>query len=153
VEFTVKPIGIVGNSRTDIALTDHWGAVTSTITVDERFGEDCLLGLADFSHVEVLFVFHQTTERPDYRPRRPRGREDLPEVGVFADRGPRRPNRIGVTTCKIISAKGRELEVLGLDAVTGTPVVDIKPVMTEFQPADVRQPEWVGRLMTDYFRP
>jgi tRNA-Thr(GGU) m(6)t(6)A37 methyltransferase TsaA len=153
VDFTVTPIGIVGNNRTDIALTDHWGAVTSTITVDERFGEDCLLGLADFSHVEVLFVFHQTTERPDYRPRRPRGREDLPEVGVFADRGPRRPNSIGVTTCKIISAKGRELEVLGLDAVTGTPVVDIKPVMTEVQPADVRQPEWVGRLMTDYFRP
>ncbi|MEV7098100.1 hypothetical protein AB0M80_35195 [Amycolatopsis sp. NPDC051045] len=61
--------------------------------MDERFGDDCLLGLADFSHVDVLFLFDQTTERPDYRSRRPRGRTDLPEVDVFADRGRRRPNR------------------------------------------------------------
>lgn len=153
MHFVMNPIGTVRNDRADIAMTDHWGAVTSTIVVDERFGDNCLLGLADFSHVDVFFVFDQTTERPDYRPRRPRGRADLPEVGIFADRGPRRPNRLGMTTCRITSVNGRELGVLGLDAITGTSVVDLKPTMTEFQPANVRQPEWVGRLMAEYFLP
>jgi len=88
----------------------------------------------------------------DYRqPPRPRGRADLPEVGVFADRGPRRPNRIGCTTCEVVSVRGRELRVRGLDAVDGTPVLDIKPVMRQFLPGRIRQPEWVDRLMADYF--
>lgn len=151
--FVVTPIGTVRNDRTDIAMTDRWGAVVSTIVVDERFGDDCLLGLADFSHVDVVFLFDQTTERPNYQPRRPRGRADLPEVGVFADRGPRRPNRLGITTCRITSVNHRELTVVGLDATTGTPVIDLKPTMTHFQPTDIRQPEWVSRLMTDYFLP
>jgi tRNA-Thr(GGU) m(6)t(6)A37 methyltransferase TsaA len=152
VHFVVRPIGVVRNERTDIAATDYWGAVTSTIIVDDRFTDDCLLGLAEFSHVDVVYLFHRTTERPDYRPRRPRGRPDLPEVGVFADRGPRRPNRIGATTCRIVSVNGRELEVCGLDAVAGTPVLDLKPTMIEFQPTAVRQPAWVSSLMAEYFR-
>lgn len=153
VEYVIRPVGVVRNGRTDIAMTDNWGEVTSTIVVGERFGDDCLLGLDEFSHVDVLFLFDQTTDRPDYSPRRPRGRADLPKVGLFADRGPRRPNLIGVTTCRIASVDGRSLEVVGLDAVDGTPVVDLKPTMLEFLPADVRQPEWVSRLMADYFRP
>ncbi|PZG21160.1 transcriptional regulator [Micromonospora craterilacus] len=153
MHFVVQPIGTVRNSRTDIAATDHWGRVRSTITVDPRFGEDCLLGLADFSHVDVFFVFDRATERPNYQPRPPRGRADLPPVGVFADRGPHRPNRMGMTTCAITSVNGRVLEVLGLDAATGTPVIDLKPTMIEFQPTNVRQPEWVTRLMAKYFLP
>ncbi|SEG80628.1 tRNA-Thr(GGU) m(6)t(6)A37 methyltransferase TsaA [Actinacidiphila yanglinensis] len=152
--FEVTPIGTVHNDRTDVQHTDHWGAVRSTITVDERFGDACLQGLEGFSHVEVLFVFDRLPERDDYREPRPyRGRSDLPPVGVFADRGPRRPNRIGVTCCAIESVRGRELTVVGLDAVAGTPVVDLKPVMVEFQVTGVKQPEWVGDLMSEYFRP
>ena len=124
----------------------------TTILVEPRFGDRCLTGLAGFSHVEVIFFFDRLPEREDYRqPLRPRGRADLPEVGVFADRGPRRPNRIGCTTCEIVSARGRELRVRGLDAVDGTPVLDIKPVIRQFLPGRIRQPEWVGRLMADYF--
>ncbi|MEV0156027.1 SAM-dependent methyltransferase [Micromonospora sp. NPDC050686] len=153
MQFLVQPIGTVHNSRADIAITDHWGAVTSTITVDQRFGEDCLLGLDEFSHVDVFFVFDRATERPHYRPRPPRGRTDLPPVGVFADRGPHRPNRIGMTTCPITSVNGRTLEVLGLDAATGTPIIDLKPTTIEFQPTDIRQPVWVTHLMANYFLP
>jgi tRNA (adenine37-N6)-methyltransferase len=103
--------------------------------------------------VEVLYVFHQATERDDYRePRPPRGRADLPAVGVFADRGPRRPNRIGATICEIISAEGRQLHVRRLDAINGTPILDLKPVMLQFLPTNVRQPAWAGKLMHDYFR-
>jgi tRNA-Thr(GGU) m(6)t(6)A37 methyltransferase TsaA len=154
MDFVVTPIGWVHSGRTDAANTDHWGEVVSTVLVDERFGDACLVGLDEFSHVEVLYVFDQTSEKHDYRPLvRPRGRADLPEVGVFSDRGPRRPNRIGVTRCAIISTAGRELVVRGLDAVVGTPVLDLKPVMREFSPPDIRQPAWVGELMRDYFKP
>ena len=152
--FEITPIGTVRNDRTDVRHTDEWGAVRSSITVDERFGEACLQGLEGFSHVEVLFVFDQLPELDDYREPRPaRGRSDLPPVGVFAGRGPRRPNRIGVTCCAVESVDGRELTVVGLDAVSGTPVVDLKPVMAEFRVQDVAQPEWVSRLMADHFRP
>ncbi|GIF00071.1 SAM-dependent methyltransferase [Paractinoplanes rishiriensis] len=127
--FEVMSIGTVRNERTDIQNTDNWGAVRSTITIDERFGEASLQGLEGFSHVEVLFLFAQFPEDGDHREPRPyRGRSDLPPVGVFAGRGPRRPNRIGVTCCAIESVQGRELTVTGLDAVSGTPVIDVKAV-------------------------
>ncbi|MEV6110251.1 SAM-dependent methyltransferase [Streptomyces sp. NPDC051940] len=152
--FEITPIGTVHNDRTDVQNSDNWGAVRSTITVDERFGEAALQGLEGFSHVEVLFVFDQLPERDDYREPRPyRGRSDLPPMGVFADRGPRRPNRIGVTCCAIESVNGRDLTVVGLDAVSGTPVVDLKPAMAEFHPADIKQPQWVADLMSEYFLP
>jgi tRNA (Thr-GGU) A37 N-methylase len=113
-----------------------------------------LTAIAVFSHVEVLFVFDQFPERDDYREPRPyRGRSHLPSVGVFAGRGPRRPNRIGVTCCAIESVHGRELTVVGLDAVSGTPVVDLKPTMAEFLPVNIKQPEWLSRLMSEYFQP
>ncbi|XVU29169.1 SAM-dependent methyltransferase [Actinoplanes sp. CA-054009] len=154
VNFEITPIGVVHNERTDVQHSDHWGAVRSTIVVDERFGDACLQGLELFSHVEVLFVFDQLEELDDYRTPRPyRGRTDLPPVGIFTSRGPRRPNRIGVTTCAIESVSGRELTVVGLDAVTGTPVVDLKPAMKEFTPADVKQPDFVTELMSQYFKP
>jgi tRNA (Thr-GGU) A37 N-methylase len=150
--FEITPIGTVHNHRTDVQHTDDWGAVRSTIVVDERFGDACLQGLDGFSHVEVLFVFDRFPELDDYREPRPyRGRADLPPVGVFAGRGPRRPNRIGVTCCVIESVRDRELTVVGLDAITGTPVVDLKPAMVEFQPSGVRQPAWVSDLMSEYW--
>ena len=154
--FEITPIGTVRNERTDVQDTDNWGEVRSTITVDERFGEACLQGLEGFSHVEVLYVFDQFSEpEPDdvREPRPYRGRSDLPPMGIFAGRGPRRPNRIGVTSCRIESVHGRDLTVVGLDAVTGTPVIDLKPTMTEFVPRDVTQPAWVSEMMSDYFRP
>ncbi|MYW62990.1 S-adenosylmethionine-dependent methyltransferase [Streptomyces sp. SID8379] len=152
--FEITPIGTVRNDRTDVQDTDNWGAVRSTITVDERFGDACLQGLDGFSHVEVLFVFDRFPESDDHREPRPyRGRSGLPPVGVFAGRGPRRPNRIGVTCCAIESVRGRELTVVGLDAVSGTPVIDLKPTMKEFRVVDVSQPEWVSDLMAEYFKP
>lgn len=147
----MEPVGVVASDRTDPADTDNWGSVVSTIEIDARFPADCLQGLGDFSHVEVLYVFDRAQERADYRARPSRGRSDLPAVGVFADRGPRRPNRIGATICRVLAVEGRRLTVRGLDAVNGTPVVDVKPVMTQFLPTEVRQPAWVDALMAEYF--
>lgn len=84
--------------------------------------------------------------------RHPRGRQDWPLTGVFAQRNKDRPNRIGVTICAVVSVEGMRLKVEGLDAIDGTPVIDIKPVMREFAPREeIRQPAWVSELMSDYW--
>ncbi|WP_225199326.1 TrmO family methyltransferase, partial [Gluconobacter oxydans] len=84
--------------------------------------------------------------------RHPRGRQDWPLTGIFAQRGKKRPNRLGVTVCKIFTVEGMRLEVEGLDAINGTPVIDVKPVMREFLPReDIRQPVWVSELMAQYW--
>ena len=84
--------------------------------------------------------------------RHPRNREDWPLVGIFAQRGKNRPNRIGLTTCTILKVEGTRLHVRGLDAIDGTPVLDIKPVMREFLPrGEVRQPDWATELMAEYW--
>ncbi len=71
---------------------------------------------------------------------------------VFAQRNKRRPNRIGVSVCRLIAIEGRDLLVEGLDAIDGTPVLDIKPVMEEFAPREpVRQPAWSHELMSGYW--
>jgi tRNA-Thr(GGU) m(6)t(6)A37 methyltransferase TsaA len=110
-------------------------------------------GLDAFSHLDVLYVFH-LVEPGDVNlgARHPRGRTDWPRVGIFAQRAKARPNRIGVTTCALVGVAGLELRVRGLDAVDGTPVLDIKPYMAEFGPrGDVREPAWARELMANYW--
>lgn len=73
-------------------------------------------------------------------------------VGIFAQRGRKRPNRIGVTMCRILAVDGLRIDVAGLDAIDGTPVLDIKPVLREFLPrGDHRQPAWASELMRGYW--
>ena len=135
-------------------VDDDWGANRSSIVLDEgRFTPDALAGLSDFSHVEVIFYFDKVPdEKIEYGARRPRGRADWPLVGIFAQRGKNRPNRIGVTTCRLIGVRGRVLTVAGLDAIDGTPVLDIKPYFAEFGPrGDVHQPDWAHELMRQYW--
>lgn len=148
----VRPIGHVRSGRVDAADTDHWGGVIARIELVAELGDRALLGIEDYSHVEVLFWFHQVTPRSSYRePLRPRGRDDLPAVGVFAARGPNRPNPIGTTICPILDVGKDWLSVQALDAIDGTPVVDLKPVMSELLPSQVDQPAWSRELMRAYF--
>lgn len=84
--------------------------------------------------------------------RHPRNNRDWPAVGIFAQRGKNRPNRIGSTICRVLRRDGRRLFVAELDAIDGTPVLDIKPVMQEFLPREpVRQPAWSRELMRRYW--
>jgi tRNA-Thr(GGU) m(6)t(6)A37 methyltransferase TsaA len=84
--------------------------------------------------------------------RHPRGRVDLPESGIFAQRARHRPNPIGITTVEIISVAGNVLRVRGLDAIDGTPVLDIKPYVPAFDDVeDPTVPEWMNRIMKGYF--
>jgi len=149
----VRPIGTVVEGRRD-AVDDHWGTVEATIELDDdRLGPDAAAGLGDFSHVEVVFVFDRVADDEiTWGARHPRGRADWPAVGILAQRAKGRPNRIGVSVCELLAVEGLRMRVRGLDAVQGTPVLDVKPYMPAFGPrGPVRQPAWAAQLMRDYW--
>jgi tRNA-Thr(GGU) m(6)t(6)A37 methyltransferase TsaA len=152
MSFAVEPIGYVRGGR-DQPVDDDWGASRARIELAPRFGPEALAGLADFSHLEVIFLFDRVGEDEiEYGARHPRGRADWPLVGIFAQRGKNRPNRLGLCTCRIARVDGRAVEVEGLDAIDGTPVIDLKPAMREFLPRGVlTQPGWASELMKDYW--
>jgi tRNA (adenine37-N6)-methyltransferase len=149
----VTPIGTVRSSRTT-PTDDRWDAETSSVELDSsQFTADALAGLEEFSHVEVVYVFHRVDPRHvETVARHPRGNPAWPRVGIFAQRGKSRPNRIGTTICRVDRIEGLRLHVIGLDAIDGTPVLDLKPWVREFGPrGDVRQPQWIGELMREYW--
>ena len=150
--IAMEPIGRVQAMRAE-AEDDYWGGVESRIVLDDRFDADALRGLDDFSHAEIVFHFDQVDEvKIVHGARHPRNNPDWPRVGIFAQRGKNRPNRIGTTIVRILRCEGRVLHVAELDAVDNTPVLDIKPVMAEFLPRTaVRQPDWSRQLMRDYW--
>lgn len=148
----LEPIGTVHATRGD-AEDDFWGGVEARIVLDERFGAEALAGIEAFSHAEVLFFFDRVDPAKVVSgARHPRNNEAWPAVGIFAQRGRSRPNRLGSTICRILGREGSTLRVAELDAIDGTPVLDIKPVMREFLPRDaVEQPEWAAELMERYW--
>ena len=150
--IAIRPIGRVRSTRVATG-DDGWDAEQASIELDDAFEPDALAGLETFSHAEIFFVFDRVAEDAVERgARHPRGNPDWPRVGIFAQRGKDRPNRLGATIVEIVSRSGRTLVVHGLDAVDGTPVVDIKPVMAEFLPRSaVRQPAWSQELMRRYW--
>jgi tRNA-Thr(GGU) m(6)t(6)A37 methyltransferase TsaA len=150
--LTLVPIGTVRGGRSE-PIDDDWGAVTCQIVLDGQWPADALAGLEDFSHVDVVYVFDQVDEATiTVGARHPRNNAAWPKVGIFAQRAKGRPNRLGVTTCEIVGVHGRVVTVRGLDAIDGTPVVDLKPYMVEFAPRTaVRQPAWSHELMRGYW--
>ncbi|MBY9066071.1 SAM-dependent methyltransferase [Hyphomonas sp. WL0036] len=150
--ITLKPVGWVRGGRRD-AVDDHWGGERSVIELAAELPESALFGLDTFSHAEIIFFFDKVPEAEiETGARHPRGNPDWPLTGIFAQRGKNRPNRLGLCTCSILGVSRRQIEVGGLDAIDGTPVLDIKPVMREFLPRGaVRQPGWASELMKDYW--
>ncbi len=149
----VIPIGVVRGGRTD-PIDDDWDQVEAEIVLDAaRFAPDAAAGFDAFSHIEVIFHFDRADPgKINTGARHPRGNTAWPKVGIFAQRGKDRPNRIGVTVCRILSVDGLCVRVRGLDAIDGTPVLDIKPVMTGFLPrGEIREPGWARELMADYW--
>lgn len=147
--FTVTPVGVVRSTRNAVA-DDAWDRERASIDLDpDRFGPEALLGLDGFSHVEVLFLMDRVSpERIEHGARHPRNEPRWPRVGIFAQRGKNRPNRLGLTVCRIIAASQTRLDVAGLDAVDGTPVLDLKPWYAAYGPrGPVREPPWVPEEM------
>lgn len=149
----ITPVGAVRSPRADRSDVD-WGAVESIIELDgERFAPDALRGLEEFSHAEIVYFMHAIpASQVTSGARHPRENPNWPLVGIFAQRGAKRPNRIGVSRCRIVRVEGLRLHVRGLDAIDGTPVLDVKPYMREFGPiGEVRQPQWATEVMERYF--
>ncbi|RFU60127.1 SAM-dependent methyltransferase [Bacillus sp. V59.32b] len=150
--FTIHSIATVYNERKTTEDV-YWGNVLSEIRLDKEWDPSCLDGIESFSHVEILYVFHLVQDESiQYASRHPRNNKDYPKVGIFAQRGKNRPNKIGATIVELIKREGNTLTVKGLDAIDGTPVIDMKPVMKEFLPkGEPKQPEWASELMIHYW--
>ena len=149
-EIIMHPIGFVKNevsTRKDVS----WGEDTSVIQLEEDYRSG-LSGLEDFSHAIILFYLDKAKYMKEkHLQRRPQNREDMPLVGIFSQRGKDRPNQIGMTSVKILSVSENSLTVQGLDAINGTPILDIKPYYPVYDKKDAEVPEWVDRLMAHYF--
>lgn len=151
--IVLEPIGVVRGGRAE-AVDDGWGVVEADIVLDPaRLSPEATLGLQSYSHVVVVFHMHKVEEAAVERgARHPRERTDWPRLGILAQPARLRPNRIGVTPVALVAVDGLTLRVRGLDAVDGTPVLDVKPWITGFAPRGVvREPAWTRELMRDYW--
>jgi tRNA (adenine37-N6)-methyltransferase len=148
----LTPIGTVVGGRSE-PVDDHWAGVRADIVIDDRFGADAVAGLEDFSHVDVVYFFDQVAEdKITTGARHPRGNTEWPRVGIFAQRAKARPNRIGVSTCELVGVDGLTLHVAGLDAIDGTPVLDVKPHLAAMGArGPIREPNWSAELMRHYW--
>ena len=150
--FSLAAIGRVHSSRIE-PIDDAWGGVEAAISLEAGYDASALRGLAEFSHIEVVYLVHLVDAASvTTGARRPRDDPRWPEVGIFAQRGKGRPNRLGSSICELVGVDGTQLRVLGLDAIDGTPVLDIKPYLREFGPrGEIRQPRWADEIMAGYF--
>lgn len=146
--ITLEPIGTVRNGIAEAHHDTPWPEIESSVILQDRWSE-ALEGLEEFSHIWVIFYFDRMTA--EYAPRvRPMRRADLPLVGVLATRSPQRPNRIGMSVVELLQVRGSTLRVRGLEALDGSPVLDIKPYIGRRDAlANTRTGEWVKLWETD----
>jgi tRNA (Thr-GGU) A37 N-methylase len=152
MEFTIRSVATVRATR--VALDDdEWDAIESSIELNSDVPSESLRGLETFSHLQVVFMADRASDVPPERwIRRPRGREEWPEVGVFAQRNKDRPNRLLTSIAEILDVRERSVSLKGLDAVDGTPVVDMKPVFRWSGPrGGLTAPRWSDELGDGYF--
>ena len=153
MKIEIQPIAYVRGGRTEV-INDGWGEVQSYIELDgSQFSPESIAGLDSFSHLVVVYYFHKVDpDRIEMTARHPRNNPAWPKVGIFAQRGKNRPNLLGVSTCRILRLDGLKIEVQGLDAVDGTPVLDLKPHMTGFATrGKIREPAWAREIMARYW--
>lgn len=146
----IHPIGYVRN-QVDSRKDSGWGNDISTIVLEASF-RGGLTGLSEFSHAIILCHLDQAHFLPEkHLLRRPRNRADMPLLGIFSQRTKDHPNQIGITAVEILSVGESSITVRGLDAINGTPVLDIKPYFPVFDKRDATTPDWVDILMDQYF--
>jgi len=140
--MTLKAIGIVRSEIKQPSRQDRKGIV-SDIVIDTSL-TGALDNLDDFSHIIVLYWMHQAMSGEVPLKIHPRGKQELPLLGLFATRSPNRPNRIGMATVRLLQRQGNILRVEGLDAIDGTPVIDIKPYIPGYDSVtNAKVPLWI----------
>ncbi|MCU0443257.1 MAG: SAM-dependent methyltransferase [Bacteroidia bacterium] len=151
MEIELNSIATVKNSRTEL-VDDHWGNIITEIELVDYIPTEAFENILDFSHLEIIYYFDKVKTEDIVFSGRPRGNPNYPLVGIFGQRKKERPNTIGLCTVELIEHNGRTIKVKYLDAIDGTPVLDIKPVFNEFQPkGQIKQPIWVADLMKNYW--
>ncbi len=142
--MTLKAIGIVRSEIKQPARHD-WGEIVSDIVINSNLTE-ALEGLEKFSHIIVLYWMYQAASGKVPLKIHPMGKQELPLTGLFATRSPNRPNRIGKATVRLLQRQGNILRVEGLDAIDGTPVIDIKPYIPGYDSAaNTTVPQWITK--------
>jgi len=151
VEIKLTPIATVKNLRKE-PIDDNWQSIIAEIELADHIPTEAFDTISDFSHLEIIYYFDKVESKEIVFSGRPRGNPNYPLVGIFGQRKKDRPNTIGLTTVELLEHNGRTIKVKYLDAIDGTPVLDIKPVFKEFQPkTDIRQPVWVADVMKNYW--
>jgi len=151
MQITLKPVAFVKNSRA-VPTDDFWGSIISEIELADGVPTETLNSIETFSHLEIIYHFDKLKADEMVYAGHPRGNKSYPYTGIFAQRKKDRPNAIGLCTVELLSHNGRTITVKNLDAIDGTPVIDIKPVMKEFEPkGEIIQPAWVSDLMKQYW--
>ena len=146
--FEVRPIGVVTRPGSEATPGVYFDPDQESVIVIDPIWESALTGIEEYSHLIVLFWLDRA-ERPESAPElfQPDGRDDLPSVGLFATRTPRRPNPIGMACPRLIRRDGNRLVVRGIDAWDGTPIIDIKGYAPRDDTrADAEVPDWLNRL-------
>ena len=153
MNITLESIAFVKNSRNDLS-DDYWGSIVSEIELLPHIPAKAFNGIDEFSHLEIVFHFDKSDKAKAVFFAHPRGNKNWPEVGIYAQRKRDRPNAIGITIAELVKRDGNKIWVKYLDAINGTPILDIKPVMKEFLPVgEIRQPKWSVELMKEYWMP
>jgi len=175
-DMKLRPVGFVrssiaepslvaraGDLDCDSPIEDHQARIEkykeerrsiSELVIDSGLVEDGILdGIEEFSYLLVLYWAHLGSPEGRKLTRgHPIGRKEFPLVGIFATRSPMRPNPVLLTTVELVERRGNVLRVTGLDAVDGSPLIDIKPYTPGYhQVHDVRMPQWM-ELITREFR-
>ncbi len=150
-QIIFEPIGYVASPAKNM-VDENWGEVESKIVLKKKFvaGTE---GLDKFSHAIIVTFLHQADfDKNLHLHRHPQERKDLPKIGIFSQRAKHRPNPIGITTVRIVELKDGCLIVKGLDAIDGTPVIDIKPYYPHYDCVkNAAIPDWVNKIMEKYF--
>jgi len=145
-DMTLKAIGVVRNEMKKTGARDY-SEVVSELMIDESL-KDALIHIDDFSHVIVLYWMHIDNHPGEPRPltSHPHRNPENPLVGLFSNRNPDRPNRIGLCLSKVVELQGNILKVTMLDAIDGTAIIDIKPYIPRIDAApDAKVASWVGQ--------
>lgn len=152
MKIELQAIGFVRNTRQEV-VDDNWGSIVSEIELAESILSEAFEGIKGFSHLEIIFYMDKVEDQKAIAQyRHPRNNPNLPKLGTFAQRNKNRPNKIGLTTVELVERQGRKIIVKNLDAIDGTPVLDIKPVMQEFEPqGSIRQAAWTKEIMKNYW--
>lgn len=150
--FEVRPIAtVIGGHLTP--ADDYQGGVESVIRLRDDLPLDTLQGLEEFSHLTVIWHFHLASpDAVELHARSPRGNPRWPATGTFVHRNHRRPNQLATSYPRLLHVDGRDLHVSDLDAVNGTPVVDLAPWFEAMGPRGrVHEPAWPGEMLTNYW--